>query len=253
MTKYFIQQNQQSHGPFTIEELKGKGITSSTPVWTEGMAEWRPASSVEELIPIILKTPPPFSAQTSDDHEHLYPSNSKRNKWPIIAGISIVAAVIAIFVFSQNSSSENNSKDASTTDPVKSAVLSESSPDTVTQRHQPYSKRELSEAEKIAASVLHEKNNPSTYISGSVRSWENFVDEFVVEVDLFNIAKHTAYKDIKITISFLSKTGTVLGKENEVVYEYLGAGYSVKRKYKYFAHEATHRAVVEVVNADVAN
>lgn len=47
--EYFIIENGQQAGPFTIAQLAEKKITSSTLVWAEGMASWTPAWQVPEL------------------------------------------------------------------------------------------------------------------------------------------------------------------------------------------------------------
>lgn len=51
--KYFIIENGQQAGPFDINQLAQKSITSKTLVWAEGMEEWTPAWKVQELRPII--------------------------------------------------------------------------------------------------------------------------------------------------------------------------------------------------------
>lgn len=62
---YYIHENEQQHGPFSIEQLKASGITGETPVWCEGMAQWTTAKNVPELVEIIQvninSTPPPFA------------------------------------------------------------------------------------------------------------------------------------------------------------------------------------------------
>ena len=46
---FFIIENGQQAGPFTIAQLAEKKITSSTLVWREGMPDWQPAWKVAEL------------------------------------------------------------------------------------------------------------------------------------------------------------------------------------------------------------
>ena len=65
---YFIIENNTQQGPFTLEQLAERHLTSETLVWAEGMANWTPAWQVEELRPIISGaypqsvTPPPYSS-----------------------------------------------------------------------------------------------------------------------------------------------------------------------------------------------
>lgn len=63
--KYFIVENNKQSGPFSIYQLKDKGITSETLVWAEGMTDWTPAWKVDELRAFLFNTkdastPPPL-------------------------------------------------------------------------------------------------------------------------------------------------------------------------------------------------
>ncbi len=63
--EYFMIENGQQTGPFTIDQLAQKHITSETLVWAEGMSNWTPAWQVEQLKYILTgspqPTPPPYS------------------------------------------------------------------------------------------------------------------------------------------------------------------------------------------------
>ena len=58
---YFIVDNGQQAGPYTIDELVKRGLNSDTLVWAEGMTDWTPAWQVEELKNYLYaqQTPPP--------------------------------------------------------------------------------------------------------------------------------------------------------------------------------------------------
>ena len=59
MANYFIVENNQQAGPFTLEQLAAKGIAPETNVWTEGMTNWTPASQVPELGELFAPKPEP--------------------------------------------------------------------------------------------------------------------------------------------------------------------------------------------------
>lgn len=59
MRKYYIVENNQQAGPLSKEELRGKRINPSSLIWFEGMANWEPASSINELNDLFMATPPP--------------------------------------------------------------------------------------------------------------------------------------------------------------------------------------------------
>lgn len=48
--KYYIVENNQPAGPFEVEELVAKCVKASDLVWCEGMSQWAPASTVEEIM-----------------------------------------------------------------------------------------------------------------------------------------------------------------------------------------------------------
>jgi len=60
MKHYYYADNEQQHGPFTVDELKTKRLKKSTLVWTEGMQNWTSANDIEELKDILISEPPPL-------------------------------------------------------------------------------------------------------------------------------------------------------------------------------------------------
>jgi hypothetical protein len=60
MKKYFLHNGTESSGPFDLEELKSKRITKNSPVWFEGMENWKTAGEIPELRTIFTIIPPPI-------------------------------------------------------------------------------------------------------------------------------------------------------------------------------------------------
>jgi uncharacterized protein YlxW (UPF0749 family) len=60
MKKYFLHNGTESSGPFDFEDLKAKRITKKSPVWFEGMDNWKYAGEVAELSPLFVVLPPPI-------------------------------------------------------------------------------------------------------------------------------------------------------------------------------------------------
>lgn len=77
MKKYFYTQGTVKHGPFTLEELQGKGISATTLIWCDGLEQWTTASEVEELAELLSNTPPPLPASSSE-----VPHAPRREKIP---------------------------------------------------------------------------------------------------------------------------------------------------------------------------
>lgn len=62
MAGYFVAMPQGQQGPFPASELVARGVRPDMLVWTEGMADWRPAGTVGELsgmFPYAAPPPPP--------------------------------------------------------------------------------------------------------------------------------------------------------------------------------------------------
>ena len=64
MAKYFFSDGTNQFGPFTVDELRGKSVGPQTSVWCEGMPGWQPASTVQEIAPLMAAHgPPPMNFQ----------------------------------------------------------------------------------------------------------------------------------------------------------------------------------------------
>jgi hypothetical protein len=61
MKYYYTVENDEQLGPFTVNELEARSIIKSTYVWTDGMLDWAPADSLDELKHLFAPAPPPFS------------------------------------------------------------------------------------------------------------------------------------------------------------------------------------------------
>lgn len=70
MKKYFYTDGTNSMGPFTIEELKEKGITRETSVWFHELGEWKEAGTVQELKELFAFVPPPIQKQNISNQQH---------------------------------------------------------------------------------------------------------------------------------------------------------------------------------------
>lgn len=103
--KYFIlDSNSQQQGPFTIYELKDRGINEQTLVWAEGMENWQPAWQVEEIKRLLFDQPagtPPPPPHSTDSFSQT-PSGQPMSPQPqqshkaLIAGIIIAVIVLVV-------------------------------------------------------------------------------------------------------------------------------------------------------------
>lgn len=96
-----------------------------------------------------------------------------------------------------------------------------------------------------------EKKNPSRFLSVSGHNKHNLLGQTVVKGTLINNAKVASYKDVDVELDFFSKTGALLEKDHEIIYETLAPGISTNFKTKYFAPRGTDSVALSVTNAKI--
>lgn len=113
MKKYFLHNGSESSGPFTLEELKAKRISKTTPIWFEGMEHWKTAGEIPELTSVFVVSPPPFkTAATPLPNVKKIPEDRKilgmsKNSFFIIASILVLGIVTVVF----NTLQENRNRE----------------------------------------------------------------------------------------------------------------------------------------------
>lgn len=60
MKQYYLVENEQQTGPFSIEQLRSKNIQKDAMVWSEGLTEWVRADSQTDLQNVFSTLPPPL-------------------------------------------------------------------------------------------------------------------------------------------------------------------------------------------------
>lgn len=96
-----------------------------------------------------------------------------------------------------------------------------------------------------------EKKNPLAFITVSSKDKHNLIGQTVIKGSINNKAKICVYKDVQLELSFFSKTGVLLEKDNEIVYEIIEPGKSADFKTKYFAPKGTDSVGIKVLSAKV--
>ena len=94
-----------------------------------------------------------------------------------------------------------------------------------------------------------EKKNPALFITVSGHDKRNLIGQTVVKGTLTNNAKVSSFKDVELELSFYSKTGALLEKDKETIYETLAPGDNKSFKTKYFAPKGTDSVVLKVTGA----
>lgn len=89
MKKYFYSDGTNNFGPFTIEELKEKGITRETMIWYQELGEWKKASTIQELTDIFKLVPPPITKPNSNFNSMENLNNQKPPKTWLVESILV--------------------------------------------------------------------------------------------------------------------------------------------------------------------
>ncbi len=114
-------------------------------------------------------------------------------------------------------------------------------------------KEEKAVYEKQKASLAdREKEQPKDFITVSGHDRRNLIGQTVVKIKLVSKAAVAVYKDVEVELAFFSKTGTLLEKDTEIVYETLPPGSDTHFKTKYFAPKGTDSVALKVLSAKVA-
>ena len=112
--------------------------------------------------------------------------------------------------------------------------------------------KEKDSYEKAKESLeVRERKNPLSFITVSSKDKHNLIGQTVIKGSINNNAKVCTYKDVQLELSFFSKTGVLLEKDSETVYEIIEPGKSADFKTKYFAPKGTDSVGIKVVSAKV--
>ncbi|MBS1754701.1 MAG: hypothetical protein R2765_05170 [Ferruginibacter sp.] len=96
-----------------------------------------------------------------------------------------------------------------------------------------------------------EKKNPTRFLTVDGHDRKNLIGQRVIKGTISNKATVASYKDVDIELSFFSKTGALLEKDHEVVYETIAPGGTASFKTKYFAPKGTDSVAMKIVAAKV--
>ncbi len=240
MEKYFIIKDGQQQGPYAKNELLLQGIDSYTNVWCEGMPEWLPAGEVPELSDLFPLHVRPV--HTIAGHKHLSSTEiplpeegdvpdtkSRRMKLLLLGGIiALVAIGAALYLKQSQPSSPVVKEDAR----VKDSIL-----------------RKESEADLREQLKAKESQHPTEFLAGEISFHDNLIGQSVIRGHVTNSATAATFKDIELTITYISKTGAPISNEIFTVFEVLKPGQSASFKFKTRSPKGTKDAEMVVSGA----
>ncbi len=108
MANWFYISNGVQMGPVPQEQLASLGVNASTPVWTEGMANWLPAGQVPQLAGIFAQQAQAWQqpAWQQPDYQTLPPQPDNYLVWGILVTLfcCLPLGIVSIVKSSQVSS-----------------------------------------------------------------------------------------------------------------------------------------------------
>ncbi len=94
-----------------------------------------------------------------------------------------------------------------------------------------------------------EKKNPKRFLTVNGHDKRNLIRQTVINATISNTAKVVSYKDVDVELTFFSKTGALLEKDHEVIYETIAPGNTASFKTKYFAPKGTDSVGLKILGA----
>lgn len=94
-----------------------------------------------------------------------------------------------------------------------------------------------------------EQQNPLRFLEVDGKDKHNLIGQTVVKGEISNKATVVTYKDISVSIQFISKTGAVLEEDEEVIYDEVKPGSNINFKSKFFAPKGTEDVKMKIIKA----
>ncbi len=108
--------------------------------------------------------------------------------------------------------------------------------------------------EKAKQEVLKkEQKNPRDFLVVDGHENHNFLGQTVIRGKITNKVSVAILKDIKLKLSFYSKTRALLESDDETVFEVLHPGETKSFKTKYFAPKGTDSVALAIIGAKVVH
>ncbi len=243
MNKYFIQENGNQKGPYTIDELKATIIKRETPIWCEGMDDWKEAKDIDELKDFFRSTPPPFKEKQKEATPPPFQKNvdskteansgdpdfkvrkKKSNSALVIIIALVLGSALAWVIIDQVERRGGTSDD--------------------------YSTGSNYETKKQSVAEI-EASNPTKFLDADGYYNQNLLGtKLKVDGQIHNNATTTSYKDITVRVYFYAKTGTLLGSEDYTVYEVVKPNHSKSFKLKVTNYSNVQSIGWDVISAKV--
>lgn len=219
MKTYYIRQDNQQEGPYSVDQLKTMQINPAVPVRVEGFKNWAKAREIPELYKALFAGQLQIAAVHTEAGKDsaqagLEKTGPARSRKIVLVLLTLVITGFLIIKLQQAESYASTSVSASV-----AAIENKEAP------------------AKTAASVKEERRKkekaiPSSCVKTKISWRKNLVGETVLQGTLTNTAVSSNFKDPVIVVTWLSKTNTPLATSRYPLYEFLGAKTTISYKLK---------------------
>lgn len=187
---YYFLNGTSQEGPFSLEEIIQKPLSSDTLIWKEGDSSWRKASEFPEFVWLNKSTPPPIPPQSSST-----PTVKQRSSWAKKVFKFLLLAFIGValvLIFFRINTNHNGAGET-------------------------YLEKKLSVKEV-------EESNPGQFLETTGTYNEAiFSNKIKIHGKVTNKASVANFKDIRIAVTYYSATKSRISVERFVLYDFVPA------------------------------
>jgi hypothetical protein len=94
--QFYYVKNNKPVGPFTLDELLGKGVSNKTYIWTKGMVNWEKIESVPVILEKLNNNKPPVFIEPKSEGNNITQKGKGVNKIILFAFLGIIVLVLGI-------------------------------------------------------------------------------------------------------------------------------------------------------------
>jgi hypothetical protein len=238
--KYFVILENVQLGPLTFSELKLMNLKNTTPIWFEGINEWTLLEKIEELeflkkvIPPVYdsnkntSTPPNIIYSEKDNIDKTYFKKNNKAIWIIIPGVLLII-LFSYLITSNNIDTEN----------IENSIVHKTEYSPVDLKKELLVNEQKNPLQYLNVSASFKENKIQTRNGTFFRSSKWEVDGYLVDFNVSNKANIATYKDIRIKISFRSKTNSEINSKVITIYDYVKPNNSINHKDKIYFPDGT--------------
>ncbi len=226
MKKYYIHDGHAQLGPFSASELIEKKITACTPVFTNELGRYVTASEIPELCGTFKNSV--YSLKNTVAVSTVKKNNSSFKKklgWTLVATLSAIIVIILFNIFQ--------------------VEVPDSSPDLST------AAAVIKQDELTLKTALEQKEtaNPTQYLYVHCKMHNNLLGKKIIKGKVTNLASIAGYKDLQMSVVFLSANQTELQTQQFFVNDEVAPNGEISFRNVFKAPDETEAFRLKIISA----